>query len=230
MESIEEIFRKRRIALGLSQAEVAAAAMLSVRALTYFETGRAGISLSNLRRLLTVVGLDVSAREASPRPTLDELPGRYDDEDAPEVPKRLAKKARRARRSGPRAHARPATLAEAAARGLAQNRRDAMLREFCDEFYKADSRDRGAMIAAEPAIQGGEADAYYAAVAEHLALQSGLHVPRWALRKERFLRKPFFPAGLESLKSTTLVESPVAFRRRMIFVGANPLARPARSL
>jgi len=230
MERIEDLFRKRRIALGLSQAETAAAAQLSVRALAYFETGRAGISLANLRRLLGVVGLDVCAREASPRPTLDELPGRYDEEDMPQVRKRVTRKSRPAQKVRRRVHARPATLAEAAARGLTEGRRDAMIREFCDEFYKAGLKDRGAMLAEEPAIQGGEADAYYAAVAEHLALQNGLHVPRWALEKERFLRKPFFPAGLESLKSTMLVESPLAFRRRMIFVGANPLARPARSL
>lgn len=105
-----------------------------------------------------------------------------------------------------------------------------MIREFCDEFYKAGASERGAMLAKEPAIQGGEADAYYGAIAEHLALQNGLPVPRWALAEKRFLHKPFFPARLESLKSTLLVESPVAFRRRMIFVGPNPLSRPPRSL
>ncbi|HZZ92506.1 MAG TPA: hypothetical protein VFE23_08085 [Usitatibacter sp.] len=128
------------------------------------------------------------------------------------------------------AHHRPSTLAEAAAKGTQHGRRDAMIREFCDEFYKAPGAARKAMLAREPARQGVQADAYYAAVAEHLALQSGLPIPAWTLAKERFLRRPFFPAGLESLKSSLLVESPVAFRRRMIFVGANPLSRPARSL
>ena len=35
------------------------------------------------------------------------------------------------------------------------------------------------------------------------------------------MHSPFFAGGLESLKASLLVESPVAFRRRMIFVSAN---------
>ena len=86
-------------------------------------------------------------------------------------------------------------------------------------------------MADEPRLLAADdrANAYYAAVAEHLALTHGLDVPEWALDERRFLRKPFFPAELESLKATLLgVESPSAFRRRMIFVGADPLARPRR--
>ena len=37
-------------------------------------------------------------------------------------------------------------------------------------------------------------------------------------------------AAMESLKATLLVESPTAFRRRMIFVGADPLYRPRRDV
>lgn len=39
----------------------------------------------------------------------------------------------------------------------------------------------------------------------------------------------YFPSGLESLKATLLVESPTAFRRRLIFVGADPLYRPRKA-
>jgi hypothetical protein len=125
---------------------------------------------------------------------------------------------------------RPRSLREAAEWGGALGRRDALLREFYDEFYRASARRRAAMVAEEPpASDDDRANAYYAAVAEHLALSYGFAVPSWALAESRFLRKPFFPAGLESLKSTVLVESPPAFRRRMIFVGADPLFRPRRS-
>lgn len=151
---------------------------------------------------------------------------------------RIAGRPRRAMRArGARALAmreaglrRPRTLREAAAWGAALGQRDAMLREFCDEFYGASARARGAMLEEEPPLAPGDAraNAYYAAVAEHLALQCGLRVPSWAVADGRFLRQPFFPSGLESLKSTVLVESPPAFRRRMIFVGADPLYRPRR--
>lgn len=129
------------------------------------------------------------------------------------------------------ANRRPRSLQEAAAWSSAPGRRDALLREFCDEFYEAPPVDRRSMLADEPDWQSGDdrANAYYAAVAEHLALANGLKVPGWALDGRRFLRRPFFPAGLESLKATLLVESPPAFRRRMIFVGADPLYRPRRA-
>ena len=128
-------------------------------------------------------------------------------------------------------HRRPRSLEEAARWGAAAGRRDALLREFCDEFYSARSDDtRAGMLAGEPPFEPRDerANAYYAAVAEHLALSNGLPIPGWALDPRRFLGRPFFPAGLESLKSTVLVESPPAFRRRMIFVGADPLYRPRR--
>jgi hypothetical protein len=102
------------------------------------------------------------------------------------------------------------------------------LREFLDEFYvETDSARRAAMLIDEPPLTEDErANAYYAAVAEHLALTCRLPVPPWTTSPARFLKRPFFPSGLESLKATLLVESPTAFRRRMIFVDGNPLYRP----
>jgi hypothetical protein len=126
---------------------------------------------------------------------------------------------------------RPRSLREAAAWGRELGARDAMLREFLDEFYGAPARERAGMLAEEPALAAGDdrANAYYAAVAEHLALSNGGLPPGWVHARERFLREPFFPAGLESLKATLLVESPPAFRRRMIFVERDPLYRPRRA-
>jgi hypothetical protein len=133
-------------------------------------------------------------------------------------------------RSQARDSRRPRTLREAAAWGAEHGSRDAMLREFLDAFYLAPAGRRAAMLSKEPALipNDDRANAYYAAVAEHLALTHGLEVPAWALEPSRFLRKAWFPAGLESLKATLLVESPTAFRRRMIFVDADPLYRPRR--
>ena len=108
---------------------------------------------------------------------------------------------------------------------------DGFLREFLDAFYlEQDPQAREAMLSPEPILSGDDhVDAYLAAVAEHLAMRSRLAVPAWTGDATRFLKRPFFPAGLESLKATLLKESPTAFRRRMIFVGADPLYRPRRA-
>jgi len=85
------------------------------------------------------------------------------------------------------------------------------------------------MIAEEPPLtESQRANAYYAAVAEHLAFSYGLPVPAWTSSASRFLDRPFFPCGLDSLKATLIRESPIAFRRRMIFVDAEPLYRPRK--
>ena len=125
---------------------------------------------------------------------------------------------------------RPQSLRQAAVFGLEFGDRDAFLREFLDEFYvEGKAERRAAMLADEPPMTGDDrANAYYAAVAEHLALRYRLPVPPWTVDSRRFLNQPFFPCGLESLKATLLMESPVAFRRRMIFVDADPLYRPRR--
>jgi hypothetical protein len=125
---------------------------------------------------------------------------------------------------------RPQSLRQAAVFGLEFGDRDAFLREFLDEFYvESNPERRAAMLIDEPPMTGDErADAYYAAVAEHLGLKYRLPVPPWAANPRRFLNRPFFPAGLEALKATLLMESPTAFRRRMIFVDADPLYRPRR--
>ena len=78
----------------------------------------------------------------------------------------------------------------------------------------------------EPAQISPVRDAYLAATAEHLALRFGLAVPGWTDGPVRFLARPFFAGGLESLKAILIAESPSAFRRRLIFVGADALYRP----
>jgi hypothetical protein len=107
---------------------------------------------------------------------------------------------------------------------------DAFLREFCDEFYiEQEAAERTAMLEAEPPLSGDEKrDAYLAAAAEHLARRYHLPIPEWTNQPARFLHRAWFPCGLESLKATLLRESPIAFRRRMIFVGSDPLYRPRR--
>lgn len=127
---------------------------------------------------------------------------------------------------------RPRTLKEVVQWGAAHGNVDGYLREFLDEFYLArEAGLREVMLSEEPPLASDRhIDAYMGAVAEHLAGRYGVAVPGWVSASARFLKTPFFPCGLESLKATLLVESPVAFRRRLIFVGSDPLYRPRREL
>jgi transcriptional regulator with XRE-family HTH domain len=81
MKSVRQAFIDRRLALRITQAALAAAAGLTQKTVSDFETAKTSITLVNLERLLAVLGLELTTREASPRPTLDELAQRYPDEE-----------------------------------------------------------------------------------------------------------------------------------------------------
>ena len=125
---------------------------------------------------------------------------------------------------------RPRSLVEVVARRQSDGDLNRHLREFLDEFYiEQDSAQRQAMLDPEPELLADEKlNAYLGAAAEHLAHLYGLDVPPWCENSERFLHRAHFPCGLESLKATYIKESPSAFRRRMIFVEADPLYRPRK--
>jgi hypothetical protein len=121
---------------------------------------------------------------------------------------------------------RPHSLSEVATAALAGGEFDALLHEFLDTFYLSDPSHREASLRDEPPTLAPIKDAYLAAVAEHLALRFGLTAPAWTEQPCRFLSEPFFAGGLEGLKPLLLVESPLAFRRRLIFVSHDALSRP----
>ena len=105
---------------------------------------------------------------------------------------------------------------------------DLAVREFLDSWQALDMPAKRDAIRDEPCRIAAVEDAYLAALAEHLAQMDCLPVPDWVERPDRFLTAPFFAGGLQSLKATLLVESPLAFRRRLIFISANALSRPRR--
>jgi hypothetical protein len=125
---------------------------------------------------------------------------------------------------------RPSTLKAAAEHALVYGKLGAFIREFLDEFYAiSDPEAKLRAIADEPPLlEHSTANAYLAAVAEHLALTNHIGPPEWTQQDRRFLKRPFFPANLDSLKALCIKESPTAFRRRMIFVDAQPLSRPSQ--
>jgi hypothetical protein len=124
---------------------------------------------------------------------------------------------------------RPRTIREVARRHKNDEQKfDLALREFLDSFYTHHEL-REAAIKDAPELIDALRDAYLAAVAEHLAKSYGLPVPDWTETQGNDLHRPFFAGGLESLKAILFVESPTAFRRRLLFVSKDALSRP-RSL
>ena len=193
--------KARRKKLGMTQAELARVARTGNRFIVDLEKGKPTLQIEKVLAVASLLELELYLRTRRGAPARD---------------------TRQAAR-------RPRSLKQALILGQAHGDTDGFVREFLDEFYVERNRlTRQHMLREEPPLTTGRTDAYLAAVAEHLALRNHLAVPKWALQPGRFLQQPFFTGGLESLKATLLVDSPTAFRRRMIFVGSDPLYRPRR--
>ncbi|MFZ3322148.1 MAG: helix-turn-helix transcriptional regulator [Usitatibacter sp.] len=89
-------FVNRRLELGLTQDELAARANTTRKTISTFELGYSSLQLSTFQRLLAAMGLELATRQASSRPTLDELANRYsDDLGAPEGNRRIKRSKKR---------------------------------------------------------------------------------------------------------------------------------------
>jgi hypothetical protein len=125
---------------------------------------------------------------------------------------------------------RPQTLAEVAQIARQDSSEfPRALDEFVDEFY-LDHPDKMAQqrrLEIIPDSVGVSAiDAWIGAAGEHLAQRWGLKVPRWTERDFHFaLQEPIFLPAALALRGIVIVESPPAFRSRLIFTVAEPLAR-----
>jgi hypothetical protein len=95
------------------------------------------------------------------------------------------------------------------------------LMDFVDDFrfHKDPAAIAKAFIPSDE-----QRDAAFSAVIETLCDELNLPIPSW-LREIPASREPFFVSGVENLKATALVESPVRFRIRNVFVMENFLSR-----
>lgn len=100
------------------------------------------------------------------------------------------------------------------------------LANFVDCFRRSPQADRVEQVR-EPLCEIGDTvgTAIWGAVTESLCRECGLPAPAWTEDRSRFLPAPHFEGGMESLKAILLVESPIPFRRRNIFVSENALSR-----
>lgn len=95
------------------------------------------------------------------------------------------------------------------------------LMNFVDDFrYYKDLR---AMVESFP-LTDKKMDALLASTAESLCDELGLNPPEW-LNDVPDCSEPFFVGELQNLKAISIVESPLRFRMRKIFVLENFLFR-----
>lgn len=106
-----------------------------------------------------------------------------------------------------------------------------LLGDLLDDFRQrcSTSEEKLALVRDPPVWlderQHADCNAYLAAVAETLCREVSLPPPAWTETPRCYLHRPWFAGGMETLKAILLVESPVAFRRRNLFVSANAMAR-----
>lgn len=99
-------------------------------------------------------------------------------------------------------------------------------RELLDDWrVLRDDDERRAALVEEPTAVEPRVDAFLAALAEHLSAAAGLVPPRWVLEPRRFLARWWWPGTARGLDAVALRDSPAAFRRRGIFIGATTLVR-----
>ena len=92
---------------------------------------------------------------------------------------------------------------------------------FIDDFRYYKDMD----VIKEPLELNNEKfDALLASAIEYLCDEMGMEPPEWVWDVPA-CKNPWFISNIESLKAITIVESPVYFRRRKIFVLENFLSR-----
>ena len=97
--------------------------------------------------------------------------------------------------------------------------------DFLDDLRWARGHDDVAQrIVDRPRVLDPRTDAYLGALAEHIAAERALAVPPWSIEAGRFLVRIWWPR-YPGLWARAIVESPAAFRRRGILLGAGMLSR-----
>jgi len=94
--------------------------------------------------------------------------------------------------------------------------------DLIDEFRR--SLDPRLVLLAPPRSLEIRLTALMASLVCYLCQEAELPIPAWA-NKRYYLASPWFVSGMESLKATAIMESPMAFRANNIFVHENFASR-----
>jgi hypothetical protein len=78
---------------------------------------------------------------------------------------------------------------------------------------------------APPPTGDSGVDAAIAALAEHLARRDGWRPPAWSFDERRYAEPWWFVSGVRAWHAIALVESPLAFRKRGVFLTSSALER-----
>lgn len=118
------------------------------------------------------------------------------------------------------------TLARTAGRIRGGMRPTAAIKEHVDAWNRYHSRN---LFLDEPELlEDAHLNAWLAGCAEYEAFLIGLPAPRWTECPQRFLDRPFVPGG-PNTRRYALIETPFAWRRRLVFGGRTGLTGPAQS-
>lgn len=104
------------------------------------------------------------------------------------------------------------------------------LMQLLDDYRRAQRKD-GTTAAAElfteepPPTGDVRVDAALAGLAEHLARHDDWLPPLWSFGQDRYANPWWFVSGVTSWHAAALVESPLAFRKRGVFLTASGLDR-----
>lgn len=93
--------------------------------------------------------------------------------------------------------------------------------DFVDEFRRQKNFE---MIAEPFELNDEKTDALLASTIEKLCDELKIEIPEW-IKKVPSCREPFFVGGIENLKAILIVESPLRFKARNVFVSENFLVR-----
>jgi hypothetical protein len=97
------------------------------------------------------------------------------------------------------------------------------LSNFLDDFKRCPNPDR---LESPPKSIDNKTDAFLAGCVEHLSRQHQMPIPSWVKEEQYYLKEPFFPSGLKgSYRIFLLIDSPISFKSRNIYVEYNVLSR-----
>ena len=79
----------------------------------------------------------------------------------------------------------------------------------------------------KPWFESDIANAYYAGVVELVTKEQNVRTPKWVYRKIFYLKNPYFAGRGNSFeyRILTMIESPLEFKTRNIFIGENTFSR-----